>query len=381
LLFFGFDVPLFGDAKMTRPIGMMRKRGFTLIELLVVIAIIAVLIALLLPAVQQAREAARRTQCKNNLKQFGLAMHNYHDVYGRFPLPGLLNFGVGGYGSGIGSVMTTSSWCLSILPYMDQGNVYNSYDFNFSCFEPKNLTAIQAKIPAFTCPSSPSAGVPINYTLPTAWTGGLSTAAASLTNAGACDYVAITRVRHEFLNAAYNVSTYTNELDGWAKGAVVSPNPALAAGQTIPVNGGIRDILDGTSNTLMIGELSSRNDLYRTDRRKVAAGTPPATVDEPTWNSVFGGGAWADGFNGVWELSGRQYDGSGSAGPCAINCSNAKTFPPKQFQMAGGLYSWHVGSAQVLMCDGSVRSLNQNMSGITMAALISASGGEVVGDF
>ncbi len=88
-------------------------RGFTLIELLVVIAIIAILIALLLPAVQQAREAARRTQCKNNLKQFGLAMHNYHDVFNQFPLPGLLNLSSTGP-SGTG--LTTSVWSVSILP-------------------------------------------------------------------------------------------------------------------------------------------------------------------------------------------------------------------------------------------------------------------------
>src|SRR5688572_22995089 len=94
------------------------RRGFTLIELLVVIAIIAVLIALLLPAVQQAREAARRTQCKNNLKQLGLAMHNYHDTYNAFPAMGVRLYGSGG---------RNYSWVISILPMIEQGNLYQAF--------------------------------------------------------------------------------------------------------------------------------------------------------------------------------------------------------------------------------------------------------------
>ena len=98
----------------------MRRRGFTLIELLVSIAIIAVLIALLLPAVQQAREAARRTQCKNNLKQIGLAMHNYHDTHNGFP-----NGNIASSARGWGM-----SWYMRILPYVDQAPVYNKLNFS-----------------------------------------------------------------------------------------------------------------------------------------------------------------------------------------------------------------------------------------------------------
>src|SRR6056300_529797 len=94
-------------------------RGFTLIELLVVIAIIAVLVALLLPAVQQAREAARRSACKNNLKQIGLALHNYHDVYGKFP-----------YGANNSPQNWGSSWMLSLLPYVEEANAFNQVNFN-----------------------------------------------------------------------------------------------------------------------------------------------------------------------------------------------------------------------------------------------------------
>lgn len=102
----------------------LRRTGFTLIELLVVIAIIAVLIALLLPAVQQAREAARRTQCRNNLKQLGLALHNYHDQHNVFPTGS-----AGSYTTG-GTVDRRSSWALSLLPFVDQANFYNKFNLN-----------------------------------------------------------------------------------------------------------------------------------------------------------------------------------------------------------------------------------------------------------
>src|SRR5215218_9411032 len=99
-----------------------RRIGFTLIELLVVIAIIAILIALLLPAVQQAREAARRTQCKNNLKQIGLALFNYENTYNQFPMCGLW------FGDSNGNLVSGTGWGQAILPYLDQGNIYNAFD-------------------------------------------------------------------------------------------------------------------------------------------------------------------------------------------------------------------------------------------------------------
>ena len=132
-------------------------RGFTLIELLVVIAIIAVLIALLLPAVQQAREAARRTQCRNNLHQIGLALHNYHDVHRCFP-PGRIYDGAFRSGQG---------YAVHLLPMLDETSVYNAYNFSIRLDDPRNETVRQRWLSQFMCPSDPKDRVsvrgPTNY--------------------------------------------------------------------------------------------------------------------------------------------------------------------------------------------------------------------------
>jgi prepilin-type N-terminal cleavage/methylation domain-containing protein len=125
------------------------RRGFTLIELLVVIAIIAVLVALLLPAVQQAREAARRTQCRNNLKQVGLALHNYHDVHSAFP-PGWV-----GVTNGIHDIEGTNglAWGVHLLPYLDQAPLYNQFNFSLDILNPVHDPLRIQVLPVFRCPS------------------------------------------------------------------------------------------------------------------------------------------------------------------------------------------------------------------------------------
>jgi prepilin-type N-terminal cleavage/methylation domain-containing protein len=116
----------------------MRRRGFTLIELLVVIAIIAVLIALLLPAVQQAREAARRTQCKNNMKQLGLAMHNYHDTFRVFP-PGWIAVDPATNAQSAHEGISGFGWGTMLLPQIDQSPLYNQLNLNLAINDPANL--------------------------------------------------------------------------------------------------------------------------------------------------------------------------------------------------------------------------------------------------
>ena len=141
----------------------MRRQAFTLIELLVVIAIIAVLIALLLPAVQAAREAARRAQCVNNLKQLGLAIHNYHNVHDVFPM------GVSStiYSPGTYNVKQNFSLHAALLPYLERTDVYNALNFSIGCDDNSttiayviNSTGVNTHIAAFVCPSDPRAATP-----------------------------------------------------------------------------------------------------------------------------------------------------------------------------------------------------------------------------
>lgn len=161
-----------------------RRPGFTLIELLVVIAIIAVLIALLLPAVQQAREAARRTQCRNNLKQIGIAMHDYHDLHNRFP-PGEVVLGGGGPQSAL--QLTAWSWAVMLMPQMELGNVYNTlspgtWSLGQALDDPARRNVLQSPLPVFMCPSD--RGFPLNANRP------LRSANGSNYQVGSSNYIA-----------------------------------------------------------------------------------------------------------------------------------------------------------------------------------------------
>jgi prepilin-type N-terminal cleavage/methylation domain-containing protein len=326
-----------------------RGRGFTLIELLVVIAIIAILIALLLPAVQQAREAARRTQCKNNMKQLVLALHNYHDTHLIFP-PGYIfappNFS------------TRSAFTL-MLPFIEQKNLYEQIDSDYPMFNgpttpnptrhAANVAAAATVIPAFLCASS--IGEPTDdYMYPA---GAFGNPFACTWKGGRTDYCGTSGVRGTFGNLAYNNSQGGNR-EGTLRMAGINGDTSTMA-----------NIVDGTSNTFAFGERTGGVKLYW--KNKIAP-LPPAMA---TLLGATNGGGWADALAFEHWLQGSLYDGSGNGGPCAM-CTNIR---------GNGFHSFHSGGCQFAMDDGSVRFVSENIAQSVFAAAITRNKGEPAPEF
>src|SRR4051812_39977786 len=214
-----------------------RRIGFTLIELLVVIAIIAILIGLLLPAVQKVREAAARAKCSNNLKQFGIAMHSYHDVRNHLPSAGAHNRD----GADVADATSTSwgpSWAVSILPYMEQENVYKIYDYTLMrSRDGVNVNVVGVEFPSFRCPSDGGTKSAFNNS------GVLFARGNYAVNCGA---------GNAFSTTDFNL---TAERGPFAMGGpVIAPStPYKQDGQGYGAKFG--DITDGTSNTVFLSEL------------------------------------------------------------------------------------------------------------------------------
>ena len=343
---------------MSSPIS--KPRGFTLIELLVVIAIIAVLIALLLPAVQQAREAARRSQCKNNLKQFGVAFHNYHDAAKKFPF--------GYYATPPGTPVVgfnAASWGLMLLPYLDQGPLYKRYRFDSPAMTTPatpngvaNVAVISTSLPVFRCPSTPSGSPTYNVAVPA---GAFAGFPAMTWTAAVSDYGATTGVLGVFSTLAY--ASFPGGAGGNREGALGAFTTTSTA-----------DLKDGTSNTFLLGERTGGATIFN----------PGSTQAPAAVTAAYGptnGGGWGDVLNAEHWLGGQLYSGFtvppappalSPQGPCSVKCPNAR---------GRGFYSFHTGGAHFVMADGAVRFINQNIAPFTFAGLITRRKGEIVGEY
>ncbi|MDA0590395.1 MAG: DUF1559 domain-containing protein [Planctomycetota bacterium] len=291
------------------------RRGFTLIELLVVIAIIAVLIALLLPAVQQAREAARRSECKNNLKQIGLALHNYHEIARTFP-PGWI-----GVDRATGSQdfegHNSFGWAVMLLPQIDQAPLYGRLDTTRSLMDPGNQPLLLSVLPGFRCPSDIGPEV---WDVPEE-----GNAANVLATVSSSNYVG---------------NWGTNELDD----ACTPGQPCISDG-LFYLNSRIRfrDITDGTSHTFMVGERRHDKGLG--------------------WNAT-----WTGAVPGGEESLARILG-------VADHTPNHRSAHMEDFS------SWHTGGIHMLVGDGHVRFISENIDERTFKALATANGDELVGAF
>lgn len=328
------------------------RRGFTLIELLVVIAIIAILIALLLPAVQQAREAARRTQCKNNLKQIGLAIHNYHDVHTAFPI-GCRRDANGGFGM---------TWWVGLLPGLDQGPLFNSLDMNANSSGfggGGNNTRIQnARIDAQVCPSS-TMGQPTDWQRRSTYIG---IAGATAT-------------------AAFAEGRLNNTAADCCSDRGASANGSLSSGGMMLVNDVTRmkDASDGTSNIVMVGEVGGS--LVTTTYQAAIQAQHAHTI---TGNRVFIGGSgphsWTMGTQGTGQRPGNR----------TFNLTTVRYAPNTQnYDQAGinvnfgpnnPLNSAHTGGVHVLFADGHVGFLSDNINLDTLKHVCIRDDGQPVGE-
>lgn len=307
---------------------MRSRHGFTLIELLVTIAIISVLIALLLPAVQSAREAARRTQCRNHLKQIGLALHNYHDVYRTLPPASIRPAGF----EDNARDQPRSTWAIAILPMLEQAPLYQKFDPTRNSTDSENLEVTAAWIPAYRCPTDP----------------------------------AVDHLFEPILGAFYSRSSYATNYGAasWGREFWADTQYRGVMGQ----NAGLRlgGITDGTSNTVCVSEI--RIQASNRDNRGVWAFPAPGASSVGLDCDV--------GCRGINSDAVHDWVPYCDALPNQMSCSFQNTE-----ESNSGPRSSHTGIAQVVLCDGSARALSDNTDIDILQHLFASQDGEVVGEF
>lgn len=341
---------------------MHARRGFTLVELLVVIAIIGVLVALLLPAVQAAREAARRMKCQSSLRQLGLAVHNFENSFQTLP-PGVINLGTSGSTSPVSDIQdylrvgaagtlvtdyTKHGFLSIILPYLEQANVLvtagGGYNYRLNWDESTNRFADIVRIPIYECPSVPSKHLVLPNGIDPTF------------NPATSDYWPVTRSNN-------NVAVW----QGLGLGFPGDPNQPTA---NIPANEAyysclaanrrtrMAQITDGLSNTLMIGESGARHEGWAGGKRYADSAGAPST-SATSWS-----------VRGAWASESNNIVCAGVTGPVQAGVPPSKVTTAAQLSTAvpingwnqGELYGFHPSVCNSVMGDGSIRTLKTSMS-------------------
>jgi prepilin-type N-terminal cleavage/methylation domain-containing protein len=298
-----------------------RSTGFTIVELLVVIAIIGVLVGLLLPAVQAVREAGRRMSCSNNLRQIGLAAHNYHGTYNTFPRQS--------------APVHRHTWAAAIMPFMEQTAIFESYNFNVLWSHPSNRDVIDKRVPTLGCPSTPQAGLLDQV-------GGIVTATT--------DYVPHGQITNEIMDDGFVKRRYK------PKGLI---NPGLTS---------MRDVFDGLSNTMLLTEDAGRPQFF-VKRTLGPQNHNNSCGNLDVSNGRAQGGGWADPNNNI-PVHGFSGDGLSCTGQWVINKTNNNE-----------AYSFHVGGLQINLADGSTHFISESIDIEVYASMITMAELEVISPF
>ncbi|MCA9133582.1 MAG: DUF1559 domain-containing protein [Planctomycetales bacterium] len=329
------------------------RSAFTLVELLVVIAIIGVLVGLLLPAVQAAREAARRMQCSNNLKQYGLGIHNYHSAYSTFPL---------GATGKAGNAVPRLSWQVRILAFMEQTAVYNNVDFSVDMRRRQvapNKILWEISPPYTRCPSD-------GY--PTVLNPGTTSARAHANYGGSLGSQNVDGINKSI---CHPFSVFEAPLAGGNVRFGQTSNKGQVSGIFSFGNSVIRigDVTDGTSNTLLAGEVLPGCQWVYGSSRDTQAGT---WIN--TWGNLFSIGAGASTITPINEMT--TCENSKKIRDPACNPASGDTM-----QYAYGFKSLHTGGCQFVLTDGSVRFISEAIDHVMYQSLGGRADGNVVGEF
>lgn len=353
--------------------------AFTLVELLVVITIIAILVGMLLPAVQQVREASRRMSCQNNVRQLGLALHSFHVSHREFP--GFWEYGFSG-SPGPGTKMKLQSWVISAAPYFEQGTLFEDYDRSTFFADTPNQPVVSKVIPTMLCPSAPESARTIikdfdpsnGYHIDQLQAAGLPVFPSAFVRTdvelGVSDYSICNGAADSLLLAAGLDSNGNGTIEPTDDPRIVAdfegrstimgiwPNPIIdiptltqwAVGRIedtglISTRPKMRDVLDGLSNTILLVECAGRPNKY---------------------------------LSGRLHPSGTYVDSAGWSDP--TNQFYADERQPINFTNDDEIYAFHSGGANLLLADGSVQFVSENIAADLLVKLISHQGRELIGD-